>query len=163
MISEFRFPDAEELISPASRAAKEIARLKQNARRSKSAVIYVNDTHQVWESDQEAFLARCSQPGGRGRHIVQLIRPSDADFFLFKPRHSAFYETALHSILVNLGARALTLTGISAHQCVLFTAMDAHIRGYRLTVPRRAIAAPRASQTRHALAILEAAVDARII
>ena len=81
---------------------------------------------------------------------------------MFKPRHSAFFETALNSLLSRLRIRRLILTGTTAHQCVLFTAMDAHIRGYQVIVPRSCVASPQRRQTTHALAILEDAVDATI-
>jgi hypothetical protein len=44
---------------------------------------------------------------------------------------------------------------------VLFTAMDAYVRDYRLVVPRDCIAAPALAQTRHALFILEDALRGR--
>jgi nicotinamidase-related amidase len=81
---------------------------------------------------------------------------------MFKPRHSAFFETALHSVLTRLRTRRLILTGTTAHQCVLFTAMDAHIRGYQVIVPKNCVASPQRTQTSHAIAILADAVDATI-
>lgn len=163
MISRFDFPGGERLIEPTHRAAKAIAVLKRRACRAGWPVIYVNDTGGVWESDQRAFIRRCSQPRARGRRIVELIAPTEQDYFIFKPRHSAFFDTPLNFLLQSLGVERLVVTGTTAHQCVLFTAMDAHVRGYRLAVPRHCIAAPKPSQRRHALAILMDAVNAEIL
>jgi nicotinamidase-related amidase len=163
MISRFDFPDGRSLITSATRAANHIAELKQRARRAQWPVIYVNDTAEKWESDPQEFVRRCGAPRSRGRRIVELIAPTESDFFIFKPRHSAFFETPLHSLLERLRISRLCLTGTTSHQCVLFTAMDAHIRGYEVVVPRQCIAAPRRAQTSHALAILVDAVNASIV
>jgi isochorismate hydrolase len=163
MISEFNFPQGQQLVTSAMRAARRIVELKQQARRDRCPVIYVNDTAGVWESDQHAFVRRCSQPKARGRKIAEMLAPSETDYFLFKPRHSAFFDTSLNSLLSRLRIKRLILCGITAHQCVLFTAMDGHIRNYQLTVSKGGIASCRASQTRHALAILADALSATII
>jgi nicotinamidase-related amidase len=163
MISEFDFPQGQQLVAPATRAARHIVDLKRQARRDRCPVIYVNDTAGVWESDQHAFVRRCSQPQARGYKIAEMLAPSEADYFLFKPRHSAFFDTSLHSLLGRLRIKRLVLCGITAHQCVLFTAMDGYIRGYQLTVSKSGIASFRATQTRHALAILVDALSATII
>ena len=163
MISRFDFPDGPRLVRAASRAARKIAVVKQRARRAQWPVIYVNDTAGKWESDPHEFVRRCAAAESLGREIVKLIEPTESDFFIFKPRHSAFFETPLNSLLKRLGTSRLYLTGTTSHQCVLFTAMDAHIRGYQVVIPRQCIAAPKSAQTRHALAILADAVDASIV
>jgi nicotinamidase-related amidase len=129
MISEFRFPDAEPVLRGARRPARAIARLKARARTANAPVIYVNDTAGQWESDPRAFVQRCLASEARGRDVVRLVEPDlDRDYFMFKPKHSAFFGTPLESLLRELGIRRLVLTGITSHQCVLFTAMDAHVR-----------------------------------
>ena len=162
MLSEFDFPDGPRLVAPALTAARRIAKLRTRAHRLRWPVIYVNDAPGTWESDKQEFLRRCASPDARGHRIARLLEPTARDYFLFKPRHSAFFETALSSLLSRLRIRRLVLTGTTAHQCVLFTAMDAHIRGYQVIVPRDAVASPRRGQTTHALAILKDAVDATI-
>jgi nicotinamidase-related amidase len=59
---------------------------------------------------------------------------------MFKPKHSAFFGTAL-------GVRRLVLTGMTSHQCVLFTARDAHVREYELIVPADCVAAGSREET----------------
>jgi nicotinamidase-related amidase len=59
-----------------------------------------------------------------GRDVVELVAPGlDLDYFMFKPKHSAFFGTPLQSLLQRLGVRRLVLSGTTSHQCVLFTAM----------------------------------------
>jgi nicotinamidase-related amidase len=159
MISEFDFPDGDRLRRPATVAAHTISRLRARAHAAKVPVIYVNDTRGVWESDQRAFIARCL--ASRGAAVVEQIVPETQDYFMFKPRHSAFYATPLQPLLAQLRIRTLILTGVTSHQCVLFSAMDAHVREYDLVVPSDCIASGARTETQHALFILRRALRAR--
>lgn len=163
MISEFDFQNAEKFLPTARRVARAIATLKQRACAAGIPVVYVNDTSGKWESDPAAFIDRCARPGAKASDIATLLRPQRADYFIFKPRHSAFYETPFQTLLQRLQVRHLVLTGMTSHQCVLFTAMDAHVREYRLTVPSDCIGAHTSSATRHASFILKEALNARVV
>jgi nicotinamidase-related amidase len=162
MVSEYDFPDAKRILKGALQAAKAIARLKQRAHAAKVPVIYVNDTAGKWESDQRAFVQRCLEPTARGREVVELIAPSEHDYFMFKPKHSAFFGTPLHTLLQQLKISTLILTGVTSHQCVLFTAMDAHVREYDLIIPPDCIGAANATDTKHALYVFSHALNAKI-
>jgi nicotinamidase-related amidase len=162
MISEFRFPDARRVLQGARRPARAIEKLKSRVRSAEMPVIYVNDTAGKWESDPRAFVQRCLEPHARGRDVVELVKPElDDEYFMFKPKHSAFFGTPLHSLLGQLGVRRLVLTGISSHQCVLFTAMDAHVRDYELIIPADCVGASSREETRHALFIAAKGLRAR--
>jgi nicotinamidase-related amidase len=163
MVSEFRFPDAARVLRGARQPAPAIARLKARARKAKLPVIYVNDTAGKWESDPREFVQRCLAPSARGRDVVELIQPDlDRDYFVFKPKHSAFFGTPLESLLGQLGVRRLILTGITAHQCVLFTGIDAYVRDYELVIPPDCVGSGSREETRHALFIAEHALRARV-
>jgi nicotinamidase-related amidase len=163
MISEYRYPDGERIMRSALRAAPNIARLRDRAHAARLPVIYVNDTAGKWESDPKAFVDRCMQPDSRGRKIVQLLAPTPEDYFMFKPRHSAFFGTPLHALLEQLRIHRLIATGITSHQCVLFTAMDAHVREYELIIPSDCVGAGAAADTRHALYIFSHALMAKVV
>lgn len=162
MISEYRYPDGERIVRSAHKAAPNIARLRERAHAAKIPVIYVNDTAGKWESDQKSFVDRCMQPDSRGRKIVQLLAPTPEDYFMFKPRHSAFFGTPLHTLLERLKVGRLIATGITSHQCVLFTAMDAHVREFELIIPSDCIGAGAAADTKHALYILSHGLMAKV-
>ena len=162
MVSEYNFPDAERILKGARKAAKNIARLKQRAHTAKVPVIYVNDTAGKWESDQRAFMQRCLRPAAKGRDVVELIEPSEHDYFMFKPKHSAFFDTPLHTLLQQLKISTLILTGVTSHQCVLFTATDAHVREYDLIIPPDCLGAPSAVDNKHALYVFSHALNAKI-
>jgi nicotinamidase-related amidase len=163
MLSEFRFPDAARVLRGAKQAAPAIARLKTRAQRANVPVIYVNDTAGKWESDPRGFVERCKSPQARGRDVAEQIEPDlSRDYFMFKPKHSAFFGTPLESLLGQLGIRRLVLTGVTSDQCVLFTAMDAHVREYQLVMPGDCVGARSRRETQHALFIAEHALRARV-
>ncbi len=90
------------------------------------------------------------------------MRPDRRDYFILKPKHSAFFSTPLELLLERLGARALILTGLLAASCILFTAQDAHLRGYRVVVPSDCVAARSPEDQGRALRQLERGLGADI-
>jgi nicotinamidase-related amidase len=162
IVSEYRFPDAQRILKGARQAAKSIARLKSRAHAANVPVIYVNDTAGKWESDQKTFVQRCLDPRAPGRDVVEIIAPAPHDYFMFKPKHSAFFGTPLHTLLQQLKITKLVLTGVTSHQCVLFTAMDAHVRDYELIIPSDCIGAPSSADTKHALYVFSHALQAQV-
>ena len=60
--------------------------------------------------------------------------------FLPKGRHSAFYQTALGHLLRIEDVERVVLTGQVTEQCILYTALDAYLRGYDIVVPPDAVA-----------------------
>jgi nicotinamidase-related amidase len=162
MISDFRYPDGERIVRSARKAAPNIARLRDRAHAAGMPVIYVNDTAGKWESDPKAFIRRCMERESRGREVAEQLAPAPKDYFMFKPRHSAFFGTPLHTLLTQLQVKRLIATGITSHQCVLFTAMDAHVREFELIIPSDCIGAIAAADTKHALYIFAHALMAKI-
>jgi nicotinamidase-related amidase len=135
VINAFAFEGSGAIVRAAERAAPRIDRLAERARQSDVPVIYVNDNFGQWRSDQEATFRECTRPGQPGRRVSERLRPQDGDYFVVKPQHSGFYSTTLELLLEHLGVKTMILTGFAANLCVLFTANDAHMRGYRLVVP----------------------------
>jgi nicotinamidase-related amidase len=160
MLSEFEFPGGSRLASSALRIAPPLARLAARARMQHVPVIYVNDTARKWESDRRDFLDRCLR--GKGAAIAERLMPESADYFIFKPKHSAFYATPLAELLSMLHVNHVVLTGLSSHQCVLLTACDAHMREIGIAVATDCIAAARLADTRHATYILQHGLGASL-
>jgi isochorismate hydrolase len=163
LISDFQYPDAETVIPIAKRISKVIAPLKSRARAAGVPVIYVNDTRGHWESDQHRFIERCLNASADAAQIVTRLMPEPDDYFLFKPRHSAFFATSLPELLGQLNISTLLLTGLTTHQCVLFTAVDAHVRRHELIIASDGVGSPDKADTRHALHVLENATSARVM
>lgn len=148
MISDWSFVDGTRLRSAAAAVAPAISRLKARFRRAGAPVIYANDNHGRWRSDFRQLLERAFADEGEGAMIARLLAPDPDDYFVLKPRHSAFYATPLELLLQNLEVRRLVLTGVSSDQCLLATAADARMRGVDATVPRDAIASLTSRRTR---------------
>ena len=151
VISDFEFDGGEELLTHALPMAERIADLKHRAKQAGIPVIYVNDNFGKWRSDLRGLVLHCLEDGVRGRPVVELLRPDEDDYFVLKPKHSAFYSTTLDLLLDYLKAKTLILTGIAGNVCVLFTANDAYMREYDLIVPSDCIASIDADDNRHAL------------
>ena len=151
LISDFSFAHGAAIARAALPVAKRIARLKARARQAGVPVIYVNDGLGRWRSDFPGLVRHCLREGSRGQPIVQQVAPAAEDYCVLKPKHSGFYATALDTIIDYLGAKRLILTGVSSHQCVLFTANDAYVRDHELAIPRDCISARNAKDTRLAL------------
>lgn len=163
LISDYGYPGGRQILAAAQRVARRVSQLKRRVRRQRIPVIYVNDTRGHWESDQTLFVRRCLDASAEAAALVERILPGPEDYFIFKPRHSAFYATPLKELLSRLNVDTILLTGITSHECVLFTAIDAHVRKLNVIIARDCIAAPTPQATRHALFILEHSVDAHIL
>lgn len=161
MMSTWDFPDAARLLPAALAIAPVIARLRTRCRAAGLPVIYANDNFGRWRSDWRQIMCDSVAAGDGGARIAELLAPDADDYFVLKPMHSAFFATPLQLLLQSLGVRELLLTGITADQCVLATAIDAHMQGYDLTIPRDAVAAPTADRTRSVLRHLEDVVGVR--
>jgi len=160
LISDFEFEDGARLYKNARPIARRIATLKRRVKAAGVPTIYVNDNLGRWRSDRAQIVDHCLRRSSRGRELVELLMPEPDDYFIVKPKHSGFFATPLHTLLENIRARTLILTGVTSHQCVLFTAADAYVREYGLTIPRDCIAAMDARQTRSALDIFRTALKA---
>jgi nicotinamidase-related amidase len=151
MISDYAFPDGEAVLKAARRIAPRIMALKARATKARIPTIYVNDNLGRWRSDLSALVSHCTTKESIGCDVVQRIAPGEQDFVLLKPRHSGFYATPLAALLEAAGAKRLILTGVSTHQCILFTANDAYVREFELTIPADCVGAADATQSRFAL------------
>ena len=57
-----------------------------------------------------------------------------------KGRHSIFYQTALDHLLQVEDVERVILVGQVTEQCILYSALDAYLRGYEVVVPPDAVA-----------------------
>ncbi|HYD49032.1 MAG TPA: isochorismatase family cysteine hydrolase [Terriglobales bacterium] len=151
VINPFDFDGAAQLHRHALPAAKRILALREHADRHHWPVIYVNDNFGHWRSDFRAIVDHCSSNGVGGGAIPRMLAPREGDFFVLKPRHSGFYLTPLELLLQNLEIQTVVLTGFAANICVLYTAVDAHMRGIKIIVPPDAVAAEQPRLTQFAL------------
>ncbi|MFF6996419.1 cysteine hydrolase family protein [Streptomyces sp. NPDC008313] len=138
MINTYEHEDAELLLPAVTGTVPVIARLIERARRSDVPVIYVNDNFGVWRSHHGEVVDTAL--AGPHADLVEPLRPDEDSLFVLKARHSIFFETPLNYLLSQLDVQHLVLCGQVTEQCVLYSALDAHIRHLGISVPRDAVA-----------------------
>lgn len=152
VFNDFRFEGGVELAERFRRAIPSIALLREHCRGWGVPVIYVNDNFDCWHEDLTGVIAYTREVGHPvSREAADALMPSHQDVRLLKSRHSAFYRTQLPALLEHLLTEELILVGIAGDACVLSTAMDAHVHGYKVVVARDAIASQTDARNRRAL------------
>ncbi|KAB2593904.1 isochorismatase family cysteine hydrolase [Streptomyces arboris] len=161
MINAYDHPDAELLVPAVRTALPPLTRLIDRARTEGVPVIYANDNFGEWRSHHgeiiEATLA------GKNAELVEPVLPDDDSLFVVKARHSIFYETPLSYLLSQLGVDHVVLCGQVTEQCILYSALDAHIRQLRVTVPEDAVAHIHEDLAGAALRMMERNMSASIL
>ena len=140
VINPLDFPEADQLEAHARPMAARLKELKARCKSVGIPVIYSNDNFGRWRSDFRAILSECEKPESRGRFLIEALRPDADDYFVLKPKHSAFYSTALDILLKYLGTRTLILGGVAGNICVLFSANEAYMRDFKVVVPSDGLA-----------------------
>jgi nicotinamidase-related amidase len=151
VINDLHFPGGERLLRHALPMADRLAAFKRRAKAAGVPVIYANDNFGRWKSDFRRILERCLQAGTRGRPLAERLAPDEDDYFVLKPKHSAFFATTLDVLLRYLSVHTVILTGLTGDSCVLFTAADAFMRDFHLVVPADCVASIDPAANRRAL------------
>ena len=151
VINDMEFEGAEALLEQAIPMARNIAALKKRAKAAGIPAIYVNDNFGRWQSDFRRVVEHCLEDGVRGEEVARILQPEDDDYFVLKPKHSAFFATTLDTLLTYLGARTVILTGIAGNICILFSANDAYMRDLNVVVPSDCVVSNTEGENRHAL------------
>jgi nicotinamidase-related amidase len=162
VINDLAFPGGEKVLPWAEKAAPLLAAFRDKARRAGVPVVYVNDNFGHWRSNFADVYDHCTRRSARGRATSAALRPTREDYFILKPRHSGFYATSLVPLLEDLGVKRLILAGMATNLCVLFTAHDAHMRGYPLVVLSDCCAAESDFDHNAALAQLDRFIGATV-
>lgn len=154
MINLFNFEGGERLAQQALKACKNIAALREAFVQRGWPVVYANDNFLDWNQEFTDLVAKCRQQEGPTGEIAVALEPKPADYYVLKPRHSAFLCTTLPAILSDLSLQELVVTGVAADSCVLATVQDAHMRGYKVRVPRDCVAAQTPARSARALELM---------
>jgi nicotinamidase-related amidase len=153
VINDLDFPEAKQLARFIPDLADKIARLKRRAKAASVPVIYVNDNFGRWRSDFRALIEHCRE--GKAHSLIEKLYPKQDDYFVLKPKHSGFFSSTLETLLRYLGVRRLIITGIAGNFCVLFTANDAYMRDYELTIPSDCVISNTVKENKEALRLMK--------
>lgn len=154
VVNDMEFESGARLLEAALPAARRMAALKARATAAGIPTIYANDNFGRWRSDLGDVVRHCLEDGVRGEPVVRLLEPQEADYFVLKPKHSAFFATTLEVLLRYLGVNTLVLGGFSGDLCVLLTAADAYMRDIHLHVPEDCTASVNPRENARALAYM---------
>jgi nicotinamidase-related amidase len=161
MLNSYEHEDAELLLPSVRKILPHLTSLIERARRSDIEVIYVNDNFGLWRSHHDELLDTVLS--GPHADLVEPVRPDDVSLFVVKARHSIFYQTPLEYLLRQHGIDRIALCGQVTEQCVLYSALDAHIRHIGVTVVEDACAHIHQDLAEAALRMMERNMQARIV
>ena len=162
VINDLEFEDGERLLEFGIPVAKNLRTLSERFRERRLPIIYANDNFGRWKSDFHAQVEHCLGDGVRGGPIVEILAPKPSDYFVLKPKHSAFFGTALEILLQSLTIKRIVITGFATDICVLFTANDAYMRDYHIAIPRDCVAANSQQRTDQALSLMQRVLKADV-
>jgi nicotinamidase-related amidase len=134
VINDLEFPGGEKVLPWAERMAAKLKPVMARARKAGVPVIYANDNFGNWRSNFKEVVKHCTRRGARGREVTRKLVPRKDDYFILKPKHSAFFASSLVPLLEYLKVEKLVMAGMATNLCVLFSAHDAHMHEYEITV-----------------------------
>jgi len=102
-----------------------IIRLIDGFRANEWPVVFSTDSFDEKDFIFNSRLKPHSLAGTKGAEVIDELNPSEADYWLPKPRFSAFFQTGLEHWLRERNVTLCAVAGIATHICVLATVMDA--------------------------------------
>jgi nicotinamidase-related amidase len=164
MLNDFVLPGAPLEVPETRKILPALRRRIGRARRGGELVVYVCDAHR--KKDPE--FARMGWPphaveGTPGAAVVSALSPEPGDVVVEKRSYSGFYRTALDAVLRRHGVRRLALAGCVTNICILYTAADAAMRGYDVTVDARVVAGLSPDSHAFALDQMEKVLGVRVL
>ena len=138
MLNPYEHEDADELTKNVEKIVKPVSALIARAGDHDADLIYVNDNYGDWNSSQEE-LAERALDGARPDLVEPLLPPDGADFVV-KARHTIFYMTPLEYLLGQKEIAHLVLAGQVTEQCILYSALDAYVRHFEVSISRDGVA-----------------------
>ena len=160
MLNSYDHDDAESLAESVEEQLPSIVELRNRAEQADTLVVFVNDNHDAWEAGRQELVEKAI--AGEHPELVEPIAPSEPVPFIAKGRHSAFYQTALDHLLRAAEVERVVLSGQVTEQCILYTALDAYIRGYEMVVPPDAVAHIDDELSQAALKMMQANMHAEL-
>jgi nicotinamidase-related amidase len=153
MINPYDHADADLLVGSVRDALPRMVSLIERSEAEHVPVIYVNDNFGSWRSNRDELVA--SALDGHHPELVEPIKPGRDSLFVVKARHSIFFQTPLEYLLNQEGIDRLVLVGQATEQCVLYSALDAHIRHLQVCLPPDAVAHIHADLAEAAVRMME--------
>jgi nicotinamidase-related amidase len=162
VINDLAFEGSAAIVAEAEPMALRLTALKRRATAAGIPAIYINDNFGQWRSDFRRTVAHCTAKASPGHVVSRRLKPTARDYFVLKPKHSGFFDTTLDTLLEALHIRRVILAGIAGNICVLFTANDAYMRGYRIFAPADCIVSNTVEDNASALRQIEVVLKGQV-
>lgn len=141
MLNDFVLAGAPLEVPEARQILPALKRRIASARRKKEPVIYVSDAHAKNDKEFQRFgWPPHAVRGTKGAEVVKELAPKEGDIVIEKKSYSGFYRTSLERTLKKLGISRISIAGCVTNICVLYTASDAVLRGFDVTVDEGLVA-----------------------
>ncbi len=164
MVNDFVLPGAPLEVRGIKKIIPVIQKELETAHAAGRPVIYVCDAHDPDDAEFRKFgWPPHAVRGTPGAAIVDELRPAPGDLVILKKTYSGFHNTALDEALKRAGADSVRLTGDVTHICILFTAADAVLRDYRVTVVENGVAGTDPEDHEAALRIMRKVLGVRMV
>jgi nicotinamidase-related amidase len=137
MLNPYDHDDADLLAEQAESRIEPLKRLIDATGDSDAELIYVNDNYDDFTATSKDIGDNAMK--GKRPDLVEPILPPKGALFVQKVRHSAFYSSALDHLLRIKEVETVILAGQVTEQCILYSALDAYVRGFELRVARDAV------------------------
>jgi nicotinamidase/pyrazinamidase len=140
----------------------EISSLIDQAHKAGSPVIFVNDAHDPDDIEFKQW-GEHAVAGSAGAEVVPELGPSKGDHVLTKKKYTVFYETGLQVLLEKMGIEHVVIVGTVTNICVMVSAIEALMMGFKVTVPRKAVKGLNEADSDFALDQLERVFGAQVV
>ncbi|HKK31941.1 MAG TPA: isochorismatase family cysteine hydrolase [Desulfomicrobiaceae bacterium] len=156
MLNDFVRSGAPLEVPRARKILKPLEKRLKKARKKGMPVVFVSDAH----APDDPEFSKMGWPvhavrGTEGAQVVDELAPETGEPVIEKTTYSGFFRTDLDTVLNRLGVDQLILTGCVTNICIQYTAADAVMHGYRVTVPADCVADLDPEQGEHALEQME--------
>lgn len=158
MLNSWDYEGSANVMVDAEAAVDAINRIRKSER---FKVVFANDLDGGFHGSREVAFALAM--AGTRPDLVAPLEPDPAEDFVHKGQHSAFYGTPLAHLLDVCEAGRVILTGQVTEQCILYTALDAHVRGYEVVVVTDAVLAENVRLGEAALEMIEKNMGGRLV
>lgn len=163
MLNDFVLPGAPLEVPETRNIIKYIQKEIHDARAAGKPVIYVCDNHDIDDKEFGKFgWPAHAVKGTRGADVIDELAPALGDRIVPKGTYSGFHGTRLDEELKKLDVDALRLTGCVTHICIMFTASDAVLRDYTVTVVEDGVAGITKEDHDAALRIMKSVMGVQI-
>ncbi len=164
MLNDFVLEDAPLEVPEARKVIPNIKKELDKARAEGMPVIYICDAHAPDDKEFANFgWPAHAVKGTKGAKVVDELKPKKGDIVIEKTTYSGFYNTKLNETLKKLNVDSLRLTGCVTHICIMFTASDAVLRGYKVAVVEKGVAGLAKEDNDAALRIMKNVMGVNII